>query len=302
MKTIFHAFFTIGLFLQSYSLFAQLYAPEVKIQNTNGMLGIGRIPSETLDVNGSIKINVNERETNWANIPYSTTPRSDLGPYPMKLRNGQLIYYKYKPAYGLVSVFGDQTFIWDQDAFGSSYQPVFLKVYGIGFYTTQRLNQGVSDGTAAYISANYGIDFFVRGQLAMRIDHENQAVGIGVADPDFNDRAIKLDVGGKIKVNGTVINSDRELKQDIQDYHQGLNMIKKVNVVKYKLKSEIADIENYNKDKKDKKQASPYIGLIAQELQQIAPDLVHSHINDQGEETLSYDFTSFTFLLVNAIK
>ncbi len=134
--------------LLSHSLLAQLYAPEVKIQNTNGNIGIDETnPKDKLHVNGSIR------------IPLASNV------------NGQ--------SHGITTWLGHQNFLW---------KGVYINSYGIGFYpqTLTGSNGYVYEkATTAYISSHFGIDFFSRNTHVMRISWEAQNVGIGTSNPQY---------------------------------------------------------------------------------------------------------------------
>lgn len=119
-------------------------------------------------------------------------------------------------------------------------------------------------------------------------------VGIGTVNPT-----------AKLSVNGTAnkpgggswgVYSDRNLKRDIKPYKIGLAEILRVNPVYYK----------YN-DKLDYDQNIEYVGIIAQELQKIAPGMVTEEVvtnksDNSNDKYLKVDPSAFTYMLINAIK
>ena len=80
--------------------------------------------------------------------------------------------------------------------------------------------------------------------------------------------------------------SDRRLKQDIKKYKEGLEEIRKVNAVTYRYNEK----SGHNTD-------ITYVGVIAQELQEIAPHMV----NDEAEY-LIVNSSAFTYMLINAVQ
>jgi trimeric autotransporter adhesin len=84
--------------------------------------------------------------------------------------------------------------------------------------------------------------------------------------------------------------SDIRLKQDIKDYHPGLRDILKIRPVQYR----------YN-EKSGYDTTEEHIGVIAQELQTIAPYMVNTFMKDDTEY-LSVDNSAMTFMLINAVK
>jgi len=80
--------------------------------------------------------------------------------------------------------------------------------------------------------------------------------------------------------------SDSRLKQDIKDYNDGLEQLRKVRPVTFR----------YN-DKTEYNTETTYVGIIAQDLQKIAPYMV----NDK-EEYLAIDGSAFKYMLINAVQ
>ncbi len=122
-------------------------------------------------------------------------------------------------------------------------------------------------------------------------------VGIGTSSPSQ-----KLHVIGNVLANNVQVTSDRKLKKNIKDYNKGLAMVKNIHTVEYQMIAETDSVYVPSKLGKKEKKAPTYVGVIAQELQQIAPDLVHTYLDDAGEETLAIDYTALTFILINAVK
>lgn len=114
--------------------------------------------------------------------------------------------------------------------------------------------------------------------------------------------------GGAVMEDGSNIwvTSDRKLKKNIKEYKEGLSKIKSMNIVSYNYTQEATANE------------FEHIGVIAQELQKVAPHLVKSFKSDastgnkdkfgieimakDAKEFLAVDTNGLTFLLINAIK
>jgi len=116
----------------------------------------------------------------------------------------------------------------------------------------------------------------------------NGNVGIGDASPDYN-----------LEVNGTAgkpgggswtNSSDRRLKQNINPYYDGLDAILAINPVTF----------NYNELSGFDTQPE-YVGVIAQELKEIAPYMVSEYKKD-GKDFLNVDPSALNFMLINALK
>jgi uncharacterized coiled-coil protein SlyX len=120
----------------------------------------------------------------------------------------------------------------------------------------------------------------------MRIENATGNVGIGTDAP-----AQKLDVNGNIAVSGTTVHtSDIRYKKNIKPLENSLNKVLKLQGVNYDwLVNEFP-----NKNFSDRQQ----IGVIAQEIEKILPDLVFT--DDAGYK--SVDYSHLTPVLIEAIK
>lgn len=81
--------------------------------------------------------------------------------------------------------------------------------------------------------------------------------------------------------------SDRRLKDRISNYDEGLNHILKINPVRFHY-NELSDFDT----------EPEHVGVIAQELQEVAPYMVHE--NEQGY--LDVNNSAMTYMLVNAVQ
>ena len=152
------------------------------------------------------------------------------------------------------------------------------------------------------------IYFGVNNAEKMRISGTNGNVGINQSSPGF-----QLEVGGDAAKPGGGVwatASDKRLKKDVKPFTDGLAQVMAINPVTFK----------YNGQGGLKADGKDYVGVIAQEIQQVAPYTVSSFTHQKlalenkegsylptetvtGEETfLSYDGTAVTYMLVNAIK
>jgi hypothetical protein len=243
------------LVVLNHSLLAQLYAPEIKIEDTG--------QGSPIKIDGKLFVKSN-----------STAPGESAG-----------------------LVYNGEDFLWNAR---------YLNQFSFGYHHYLHEENGISKlQVNPYISGFYGIDFFTQSTHAMRIKR-NGMVGIGYTNPVY-----KLHVNGGIVSSNVSIGSDERIKKDIQDYSSGLDLVKSMNIKKYKYKSSKemkTDIQKFNKEdesldaEEDKFYNQVQIGVLAQDIQKIAPELVGSFIDNDGEETLTVNFTSFTFLLVNAVK
>ena len=93
--------------------------------------------------------------------------------------------------------------------------------------------------------------------------------------------------GGNVAVGGTVVHSsDRRLKKDIEDLNYGLSEILALSPKAYNWKNREQDYKS--------------MGLIAQEVQSVIKELVHTA--DDENKTLSVSYTELIPVLIKAIQ
>jgi hypothetical protein len=164
----------------------------------------------------------------------------------------------------------------------------------IGNYAQQSsatLSNATAIGNKAIVRVSNG---FVLGS----VNGENGAtatvrVGIGTTSP-----AYLLHVNGTAAKPGGgswTVASDKNLKKEVQPYKEGLNEILQINPVWFRYNGKAG----LPTDKR-------YVGVIAQEMQKIAPHTVGEFVVDNGEgqvdKYLDYDASTLAYTLVNAIK
>lgn len=120
-------------------------------------------------------------------------------------------------------------------------------------------------------------------------------VGIGTDTPTAN-----LSVNGTANKPGGgswAVFSDERLKENVSSYTEGLGLITKVRPVNFTYNNQLKKLlgENQSLERRI------YQGVIAQELQQIAPDMVNE-ITINSETFLEVDPNKFTYALINSIQ
>lgn len=139
----------------------------------------------------------------------------------------------------------------------------------------------------------------------------NGDVGFNTGAPTAN-----LSVNGTANKTGGgtwAVFSDRRLKKDITKFTEGLDFIQQVRTVNFSYNDKMTEIWGENPRTKGR----VYQGVIAQELQEIAPDMVRevnpeSENNPEdadyvatttkGETFLEVDPNKFTYALINAVQ
>ncbi len=120
-----------------------------------------------------------------------------------------------------------------------------------------------------------------------------------------NDGAMSLTTDGRMTLKSDLVvngnaskpgggswaaTSDKRLKQNINPYNDGLETLLKIKPVKYQYNQ----LSGYNTNPE-------HIGVIAQDLQKVAPYMVSSVKRDNGE-FLAVDNSAMTYMLINAVK
>lgn len=128
------------------------------------------------------------------------------------------------------------------------------------------------------------------GLERMRIS-QNGNVGIGSTNPNY-----KLHVvgdAGKTTGNFWTSISDRRLKKEIKPFTDGLQVLTKINPVWFQYNG-VAGMPNDGRN---------FVGIIAQEMQKIAPYTIGTQLDEEtNTEYLNYDPNAVLYILTNSIK
>ncbi|GGM80797.1 hypothetical protein GCM10010967_10750 [Dyadobacter beijingensis] len=146
------------------------------------------------------------------------------------------------------------------------------------------LTNATAIGASAKVTASNSL---VLGQKA--------SVGIGISAPSFQ-LHLSTDAAAKPGSALWTVASDRRLKQNITEFNDGLDVLKQIHPVRFQYNGQ-AGIETGSKQ---------FVGIIAQEMQKIAPYTVGSftHQDSLGNKTeyLDYDANAVTYILINSVK
>ncbi len=284
--------FILFLFSPMAVLYAQLYSPEIKVQPTTG----NQVEVGTDQTTSNLKVygDINSNRLSSTGLSIGAASGSEK------------LYI-----YGGNSV--SDLKLWASSNGWSRLVVGTLNAGDIGFITN-------NSGTTRYGIPNnkLGIytswsDFFIatsanstQHSVKFRIDTGGR---VGIGYPSTITFTHLLQVAGTVSSNGQILTSDRKLKKDIKDNDQGIDLVKQMHTVKFKYKprkiitNEMDTLNGTNKTIETfEADDTEHIGVIAQEIQQIAPNLVGSYIDDEDEEVLTINFSSLTFILVNAVK
>ncbi|GGH37681.1 hypothetical protein GCM10007423_30880 [Dyadobacter endophyticus] len=154
----------------------------------------------------------------------------------------------------------------------------------------------MSGGDYTLVNATaIGANAKVASSNSVVLGASNATVGIGVSAPFFQ---LQLSTSAAAKPgspNWSVI-SDSRLKKNVTDFTDGLDLLKQIKPVWFQYNGK-AGIETGDKR---------FVGIIAQEMQKIAPYTIDTfmHQDSLGNKTeyLDYDANAVTYILINSVK
>lgn len=149
---------------------------------------------------------------------------------------------------------------------------------------------GIANQNATAIGANAK----VTADNSLVLGHKAN-VGIGISAPSFQ-LHLSTDAAAKAGSPDWIVASDSRLKKNISDFTDGLDLLKQIKPVWFQYNGQ-AGIETGDKK---------FVGIIAQEMQQIAPYTIgtFTHQDSLGNKTeyLDYDANAVTYILINSVK
>jgi len=162
-------------------------------------------------------------------------------------------------------------------------------VYGSSFYIN-----GFTSGSVLFTGTS---NLITQDNTNFYWDNTNDRLGIGTNSPSY-DLELSADSAAKPSTNTWTIASDKRIKTDIREFTDGLNILSQINPILYQYNG----LAGFAADGKD------YIGVIAQDIQAVAPYTVNSYMAklnpDDTEETelLNFNSHALTFVLINSVK
>ena len=163
--------------------------------------------------------------------------------------------------------------------YDQGFQNVWKSFY---FYTR---GNGPNDGK--FIIADWGTN--VSGSSTARFVIANDG-NVGIGNYLFANPSQKLTVAGSALANSYFTNSDKRFKREIKAIPNALQSLEKIQGVSYKYETEKFSKKNLSEGKS--------LGLIAQEVQKIYPELVVEDI----EGYLSVNYDGLIPVLIEALK
>jgi len=173
---------------------------------------------------------------------------------------------------------------------GSAYKPAtttLSNMYGIGYSHTNAsfITDPGPDTWGMYVAADGDARIWL-GASATGVSYFNAGnVGIGTTSPTN-----KLHVNGKLTTSGTNETSDIRLKKDIEPIENALTKVMKMRGIHYNWRTGEFPDKDLGSDRQ--------IGVIAQEVEKIVPELVET--DSEGWKSVQY--SNITALLIEAVK
>lgn len=279
---------------------------------SDGNLGIGTTaPSQKLHVEGNIRManggiidddaTLQGNSDDWIRLNGYIELKSNTDNYGVVLRDKDNSDY-----FGLTQVNG-RSYLADNSTYGNyflrgnganSEVRGDLYVYGSDIYDNSG-NLRLNGEDNVYITMDYNNnDGNTRAIMFGRNDEggdanwselmriaENGNVGIGTTNPTY-----KLHINGRMRSTGINETSDSRLKTNVEPIEEALDKVEAINGVTYNWKTE----EYPQFDLEEGKQ----YGLIAQELEQVIPELVET--DNEGWKSIEY--SHLVPVLIEAIK
>ena len=151
--------------------------------------------------------------------------------------------------------------------------------------TTATLDEGVISSDPDYAGSD--IWLMSNDAVVIRLDQDNNEAGQFEIRNSANDTVFDVQEDGSVRQNGATIHaSDERLKKDIEALPYGL--------------AEILMLEPKAYNWKDKQQQYKSFGLIAQQVQPVIKEIVHT--NNDAKQTLGLSYTELIPVMINAIQ
>jgi hypothetical protein len=293
------------------------------IVDTNGNIGVGKMPVHNLDVSGDLFMS--GQITCFGN--FASSSATVIASSSRNLNNG----FRFQsipigsgsdaPINNIIqSSHNTQSANFRISPHASTTPWLFINTSGnIGIGTSSPVSRLDVNGNIRLQGDNRSIGTTTANSLAIITNNNNRIiidssgnVGIGTSSP-----VSRLDVSGNLHVNGNITAtgtisqgfSDIRLKYKIEDISNTLILLNKIHAFKYKHNS-LASSYRLNENDNN----NTYIGLSAQEIQEIYPELVSiapfdrtmdengKIISKSGENYLTLQYERLVPITITAIQ
>ncbi len=165
--------------------------------------------------------------------------------------------------------------------------------YGNASYLARLANKG-------YVWSENGTDLVLDAANDNRLIIDGTTGNIGLAvNGAVHQLQLSTNSAGKPGSGTWTITSDKRLKENITNYTEGLSLIRNIRPVNFNYSNTLNEAMGTNEELLLKKK---FQGIIAQELKEIAPDMIKEFTGKDGETYLEVDPNKFTYTLINAVK
>ncbi|MFS4448391.1 tail fiber domain-containing protein [Maribacter sp. 2307UL18-2] len=290
-------------FARVFASFLNLTDEDIHIDGTPGdaNIGIGQEnPEQRLDINGAVRIGFSDEDVSGS-IRWSQTD----GRFEFNDGGGWQALNLSGGGGGSTPWTGGPDITYDGGNVGIGTVPVTsLHIDGgtnVNFNDTSSGFVIIGDPTANHLAMDAN-EIMARDANTLNVDIlrlQNQGGSVRIGQSaGAND--VDLRVFGDALKSGSLTwgpVSDRRLKKNIKPFNEGLETILKINPVKFK----------YN-GKAGMPTKKEYIGLIAQDLGEVCPDLILPFLakgkekDTEETEFFTYNADGIIFLMLNAIK
>jgi hypothetical protein len=251
----------------------------------NGNVGIGTTsPSSKLHIEGNLEIDGQIRADDASGIGFA----SDEGTTRMQLSdNGRIGIGNTAPDAQLsINAIGSNDALRVRIPAGTR-----LRVFNNG---NVRIGQNGGAGTAQVnINSLANIDPLIvqENSTTHFMVHDNGGVSVGTSTaPGIEGIRVNGSYAAKSGGGAWTATSDIRLKNVHRTYSDGLAEILKINPVEYSYN----ELSGYDT-------AETHIGVVAQELKEVAPYMIGS-FEQEGEDYLTVDNSAMIYMLINAVK
>ncbi len=315
MKKLIFSFLTLCLFAST--SYAQL-----KVEAAGVKVGAETTPVEALDVEGAVKLgttsSANAGTLRWTGTDFEGYDGSNwikfagAGSSMWSNNSGNAFFNS-----GFVGIGTDDPQQMLDISGDNTSTPGFLMRANSGGSIANFLKPAVGTAGSAFFFEEDNFFAFSPGVDAddVTVDNDNMFIVYGNNHSTYAGRtgigtrfpAERLHVNGSIMHEGTVTMSDARLKTGISKYNRGLSTIMRLETVNYE----------YN-GKGGTRRGSKHLGILAQDLQKLAPELVQEYTHVvQSEDTnslnnepkiietetyLQIKDNEIKYLLINAIQ
>jgi hypothetical protein len=167
-----------------------------------------------------------------------------------------------------------------------------------GDYSTSHGSGTIARSFSEFVIGQYNTDYLVYGTDYWFPQDRLFVIGKGTSNSNRSD-ALIVSKSGNLTVNGGAskpgggswtATSDSRLKKDVIQFKDGLAQVLAIMPVTYHY-NELSGLDT----------SKEYVGVIAQDLQKVAPYMV-GNFTQGGTEYLNVDSSAMTYMLINAVK